>query len=164
LEPLGVRVVDVSGLGKQLPFDNASFDLVINRHTGYDAREVFRVLRTKGYYITQQVGGENCMDLNRFLQEEPYFRYANSSLAKKVHHLQAAGFNIMDQREAFPTLTFLDIAGVVFYLKVISWQIEDFSVEKYHPKLYQIHQMIEREGGFEVKEHRLLIEAEKPLH
>ncbi len=71
LAPLGVQVVDVSELGKLLPFDNASFDLVINRQSSFNAWEVYRVLRTKGCFITQQVGWQNCMELNRFLQEEP---------------------------------------------------------------------------------------------
>jgi SAM-dependent methyltransferase len=161
LEPLGAQVVDVPDESEQLPFNNASFDLVIDRHAGFDAWEVYRVLRTNGHYITQQVGGQNCMDLNRFFQEEPYYVYADTSLAKDVRNLEEAGFHILDQREAFPILAFLDIAGLVFHLKVISFQIEDFSVEKYRDKLYQIHQIIGREGRFEVKEHRFLIEAEK---
>jgi SAM-dependent methyltransferase len=161
LETFGVHVVDVSELGNALPFGDATFDLVIDRHTGCNAQEVYRVLFPGGRYLTQQVGGENCTDLNRFLQERPYFRYANTTLANEVSVFKTAGFQILNQREAFPVFTFLDIAGVVFYLKVISWQIEDFSVEKYGHKLFQIHQIIERDGGFEVREHRLLIEAEK---
>jgi SAM-dependent methyltransferase len=163
LEPLGVKVVDVSEVddNNKLPFDPDVFDLVINRHTGYDAQEVNRVLRVGGRLITQQVGEENCMDLNRFLQEEPYFRYSNTTLAGTVQDLENAGFRIWDQREAFPTLIFLDFASVIFYLKAISWQIEDFSIDRYHDKLYQIYQIIEQKGGFKVKEHRFLVEAEK---
>jgi SAM-dependent methyltransferase len=161
LEPLGVQVVDVSELGKALPFDNGSFDLVTNRHSSFDAWEVQRVLRPNGRYITQQVGWQNCLDLNRFLQEEPLALSSGSYFPKKARQIEEAGFQILDQREAFPALTFLDIAGVVFYLKVISWQIKDFSVEKYRDRLYQLHQVIGREGGFEVKQHRYLLEAKK---
>lgn len=161
LEPLNVKVVDVSTMGGKLPFDANKFDLVIDRHEGCNAQEVNRVLYVGGRFITQQVGGENCMEINRFIQEKPYFRYSNVTLAKTVRDLDNAGFRIIDQREAFPILTFLDLASVVFYLKAISWQIEDFSIEKYHDKLYQIYQIIENKGGFEVKEHRFLIEAEK---
>ncbi len=161
LEPLGVQVADVSPLHKRLPFDTASFELVIDRHEGFDTREANRVLRMSGRLITQQVGGENCMDLNRFLQAEPYFRYAKTTLSRWVGYLKESGFKIIDQREDFPTLTFLDLASVVFYLKVISWQIEDFSIEKYRDKLFQIYQIIAQKGGFAVKEPRFLIEAEK---
>jgi len=123
--------------------------------------EIGHFLCAGGRYVTQQVGGENCTNLNRFLQDKPYFRYADTTLAKEVGQLEAAGFRILDQREAFPGLTFFDITGVVFYLRAISWQIEDFSVEKYRRKLFQIHKIIEKEGGFEVKEHRFMIEAVK---
>lgn len=161
LEPLGVRVADVSELGDRLPFEAASFDLVIDRHNGCDAGEVYRVLRPGGRYLTQQVGGENCMDLNRFLQDELYYAYGDMSLAGDVRRLEAAGFRILDQRQAFPGLAFLDIAAVVFYLTAIPWQIEGFSVEKYRGKLFQMHRIIQSEGEFVVKEHRTLVEAEK---
>jgi SAM-dependent methyltransferase len=161
LGPLGAQVVEVADSSQQLPFPDARFDLLIDRHAGFAAREVYRVLRPGGRFITQQVGGQNCMDLNRFFQEVPYFIYADTTLARDVRQLEEAGFHTLDQREAFPTLTFLDIGGLVFHLKVISFQIEDFSVEKYREKLYQIHQIIARDGGYSVKEHRYWIEAEK---
>jgi SAM-dependent methyltransferase len=53
LEPLGVTVWPV-GDDDRLPLDDASFDLVINRHESYDAREVLRVLRPGGTFVTQQ--------------------------------------------------------------------------------------------------------------
>lgn len=161
LGPLGARVVAVDEDSPILPFGPAGLDLVINRHANFTAREVHRVLRPGGRFLTQQVGGENCMDLNRFFQETPYFIYADTTLAKDVGQLTDAGFRILDQREAFPTLTFLDIGALVFHLKVIFFQIEDFSVEKYREKLYQVHQIIAEQGGFPVKEHRYWIEAEK---
>lgn len=119
------------------------------------------MLWTKGCFITQQVGWQNCMELNRFLQKEPLSQSAISYFPKKVQQIGETGFQILDQREAFPTLTFLDITGIVFYLKVISWQIKDFSIEKYRDRLYQLYQIIGREGGFEVKQHRYLLEAKK---
>ncbi|MBE0698641.1 MAG: SAM-dependent methyltransferase, partial [Anaerolineaceae bacterium] len=65
-------------------------------------------------------------------------------------------------REVFPRLTFHDIAGVVFYLKAIPWQIADFSVEKYRHQLLNIHNEILQSGGFTVRQHRMLLEALKP--
>jgi SAM-dependent methyltransferase len=59
LEPTGGQVVDVSDIDGGLPFEADSFDLVIDRHTGYEPREVHRVLRMGGRFLTQQVGGEN---------------------------------------------------------------------------------------------------------
>lgn len=163
LEPLGVFVADVSEMHDHLPFSDSSFDLVIDRHEGFDSHEVFRVLKPGGRFVTQQVGGENMLDLNRFLQDNPYYTYGDYNLNDQVMQLKRAGFNIITAREAFPLFSFLDIAGVVFYLTVVPWQIEDFSVEHYRDRLIELHQLILREGAFKVKEHRIFVEAEKPV-
>lgn len=163
LEPLGIHVADVSAIHDgRLPFDDAAFDLVIDRHEGAPAGELTRVLKPGGRYVTQQVGGENCMDLNRFLQgDSVHYAYADCTLRNMTRDLSAAGLQVVVAREAFPDWTFLDVAGVIFYLKVIPWQIDDFSVEKYRDPLREIHRIITRDGGFKIKEHRLLIEAVK---
>ena len=64
--------------------------------------------------------------------------------------------------ECFPVTTFMDIAAVVFYLKVITWAIEDFAVHKYITHLAELHNRIEHEGSVTVKTHRYYLEAQKP--
>lgn len=163
LTPLGIQLMDVSDQtdsSTTLPAN--TFELVIDRHEGIPGSELFRILKPGGRYLTQQVGGLNCIELNRFLGgNEPL--YIETLLEKETQKLHDAGLRIIEAREALPRWTFLDLAGVVFYLKVIPWQMPDFSVEKYRDKLYEIHQIIEHEGGFTVHQHRLLIEAEKPV-
>jgi SAM-dependent methyltransferase len=161
LEPLGIQVADVSDLGGLLPFVDDTFDLVINRHGSLYADETWRVLMPGGRFVTQQVGGENCLDLNRALQEEVSFVHSNETLDWMVAQLKTAGMLVENAREVHPRLTFHDIAGVVFYLKAISWQVADFTVEKYRPKLQRIHEEIQKNGGYTVLEHRILIEAKK---
>jgi hypothetical protein len=66
-----------------------------------------------------------------------------------------------DVREDFPALHFFDIGAVVFYLKVITWQIADFSVDRYHTKLLALHQHIQDTGALEISSHYFFIEAKK---
>ena len=47
LLPLGIDFRLADGNGK-LPFDDASFDLVINRHGDFNAEEIYRVLKPGG--------------------------------------------------------------------------------------------------------------------
>ena len=54
LEPLGVQVIELAS-HERLPFDDAQFDLVTNRHEAYSTPEVFRILRPGGTFITQGV-------------------------------------------------------------------------------------------------------------
>ena len=58
LEPLGITVREYdSERSEPMPFDDDSFDLVLNRHESYDLTEVRRVLKKNGFFLTQQVGG-----------------------------------------------------------------------------------------------------------
>lgn len=68
-EPLGVRVVATDS-DEVLPFGDAAFELVIDRHTGCPAVEVYRVLRAGGRFITQQVGDRHNRELNVLLAGE----------------------------------------------------------------------------------------------
>jgi len=160
LEPLGVKVYGLPN-EQALPFETDSLDLVINRHASCHAAEVHRVLRPGGNFITQQVGGRNNIRLNEFLQEKAEFIYSYWLLDFAVRDLEQNRFTILSQREEFPETAFLDIGAVVFYLKIISWQIADFSVERYYDRLVQIHNIIQETGKFVVNSHRFLIEARK---
>lgn len=160
LAPLGVQVVDHQN-EDALPFPDESFDLVINRHGGYRVAEVARVLKPGGSFITQQVGGRNGIRLNEILQEQVYFKYAYWTLDYALKEFAGSGLEVIDQREAFPADDFYDVGAVVYYLKAVSWQVEDFSPEKYMDKLALIHQIIQQEGKFTMLEHRFYIEARK---
>lgn len=160
LEPLGVKVIQIWG-DDLLPFKNGLFDLVINRHGSFIATELNRVLNPGGIFITQQVGGRNNFELNELIQEKPEFKFSYWTLDWAIKQLTDAGLQILDQREEFPETIITDIGALVFHLKVISWQIADFSVEKYYNKLVKIHNMIKEKGDLRIKSHRILIVAKK---
>jgi SAM-dependent methyltransferase len=160
LLPLGAPVVWAYEM--QLPFADGSFDLIINRHAGYSEAEVFSLLRPGGRYLTQQVGGRNQFELNAWLQDQPDFMYAHWTLDYARPRLEEAGFVILSAEEGFPETVFTDIGALVFYLKVISWQIADFSVEKYQERLLALHEKMQAEGRLVTHAHRFLIEALRP--
>lgn len=160
LEPLGVHVVETQQ-EDILPFGDGYFDLVINRHGSFHAPEVLRALKPNGLFITQQVGGKNNFQLNVLLQEKPEFQYSYWTLDWATKRLMDAGFQILDKKEAFPDTIVTDIGALVFHLKIISWQVADFSVEKYRDKLIQIHNTIQEKGELKIKSHRCLIIAKK---
>jgi SAM-dependent methyltransferase len=160
LEPLGVNVVQL-GEDKSLHFADCFFDLVINRHGSYSASDIHRILKPGGTFITQQVGGENNFELNKMLQEYPQFEYSYWTLMLAVDQLEESGLQILEQKEEFPETIITDIGALVFHLKVVSWQIADFSVEKYYEKLAAIHNLIQEKGSFRIRSHRFLIVAKK---
>lgn len=161
LEPLGVKIVQVWG-DDIMPFKNGYFDLVTNRHGSFLAQELYRTLKPGGIFITQQVGGRNNFELNELLQEKPEFKFSYWTLELAVKQLTEAGFQILEQKDEYPETTVFDIGALVFHLKVISWQIEDFSVEKYYDKLAGLHNLTQAQGCLKIKSHRFLVIAQKP--
>ncbi len=162
LEPLGVKVI--SGYAdSSIPLPDSSLDLILNRHGGYSEPELIRLLKPGGIFLTQQVGGQNCIRLNELLQTEVDFMYSYWTKDLITSRLQQAGFTLLIIKEEFPILEFFDIVAIVFYLRIVSWQIADFNVDKYHDKLFSIHQSILDNGPLKVREHRILVEACKPI-
>jgi SAM-dependent methyltransferase len=160
LEPLGIDVFEVTD-DENLPFADESFDLIINRHESYSPNEVYRILKTNGVFITQQVGGKDLMDLNFALgaSEDTEFAHWNLSYAKK--QLEDAHFTVRKSHEEFPYSRFYDIGALVYYLKAIPWQIEDFSVKRYESLLLKLHEKIKRNGYIQFDSHRFFLSCIK---
>ena len=66
LLPLGIKFKKMSEYDN-MPFDDDTFDIIINRHGNYDACELYRVLKPNGLFVTQQVGCNNDKELIELL-------------------------------------------------------------------------------------------------
>ena len=160
LNPLGVSLHPIQE-GAPLPFSDARFDLVINRHDDFDPAELFRVLKPRGRFITQQVGGLDNLELNQVLEDTLSFPFTNWCLAYALTGLYEAGFVVEAAQKAALISTFFDIGAVVYYLKAIPWQVKNFSPQSYQEPLIKLHNIIERLGKFVATAHRFLIVAYK---
>jgi SAM-dependent methyltransferase len=161
LEPLGVKVYEVED-DTRLPFGDAEFDLVINRHESYEPAEVRRILHPGGRFVTQQVGGQNNTDLNALLGA-PEVGDSYWDLAHARRPLEDAGFEVREAREAFPLTRFSDVGAIVYLLKAIPWQIADFSVDRYFDGLKELEQRAHTEGYIAARGHRFLLDAIRPI-
>lgn len=161
LEPLGVHVIsDYSDAA--IPLPDACLDLVLNRHGSYSEGEILRLLKPGGIFLTEQVGGRNDIRLNELLQDKVEFEYSYWTKDLIAGRLKDAGFDLLTVKEEFPIAEFADIGAVVFYLRIISWQVAGFNVDKYHDKLLALHRDILAHGPPQVHDHRILVEARKP--
>ncbi|UCC79365.1 MAG: class I SAM-dependent methyltransferase [Candidatus Zixiibacteriota bacterium] len=159
LEPLGIVVIEIED-DENLPFGNETFDLIINRHESYSPRELNRILKTGGIFITQQVGDMDNIELNHFFDDSS--RDKNDwCLAGAAGELEENGIKINYKKEEFIDSRFMDIGAVIYYLKVITWQIPGFKIEENPGKMKQLHQKIKRENGFSTRQHRFIIIGEK---
>jgi hypothetical protein len=51
----------------------------------------------------------------------------------------AAGFQVDDYREQLLSMRYLDIAAVVFALRMVPWAVGPFSLEDHEPRLRELH-------------------------
>ncbi len=160
LQPFGIEVYQVEP-DKQLPFQDGKFNLVINRHEFFNAVEVMRILKNNGLFITQQVGGINDMELNKYLGMNIPRKQKDWTLNNAVKQIKDAGFEVIEHLEDFPICRFYDVGAVVYHLKAVPWQFPDFSIKKHRDNLADIHNDIQSKGYIEVTNHRFLITARK---
>jgi len=144
---------------ENIPLRSNSFQLITNRHESFNAQEIVRLLQPGGCFLTQQVGGQDNLELNKKIQSNQQGSYANWNLLTACQQLERSGLTVELQKEKFPVTEFYDIGAVVYYLKAVPWQIPDFSVAKYRKELEKIHKQMEQEGKFAVTSHRFLIKA-----
>jgi SAM-dependent methyltransferase len=164
LEPLGVTVVEVEE-GQQedfpLPFEDAFFELIINRHESYDSREVFRLLQPGGVFITQQVGQRNNENLRMIfgsIESDEDFAW---DLATCQTHLVNAGLGIIDAKEHIGYSRMYDIRALVYLLRVIPWEFPNFDPARYETQLLNVHIKILEDGYFDATCHRFFVIAQK---
>ncbi|GIP49965.1 methyltransferase [Paenibacillus sp. J53TS2] len=146
----------------QLPYEDEFFNLVLNRHESFSAKEVYRILKPGGVFITQQVGGRNNRELSRNLLGEGAMKTpAEFDLAHTVRDMIEAGFDVEVQQEAFPEVKFRDVGALVYFAKILEWEFADFSVERCFEKLCELQNIIDQTGFVSSREHRFLILARK---
>jgi SAM-dependent methyltransferase len=164
LGQFGIQVYQSDEENGHLPFNDRQCDLVINRHGDYHLAEIWRILRPGGVFLTQQVGANNEIELNEFLAPGTLPMYSGDEFAFDImiRACKQQGFEMLRAESAGIPSDYLDIGAVVYQLKVISWQISDFSLEAYRDRLLAMHDVICTEGKFTTTEERYLLIAQKP--
>ena len=160
LLPLGIDFRTGDGKGK-LPFDDGSFDMVINRHGDFNAEEIFRVLKPGGLFITQQVGADNDRELVALLCGETQMPFPEQYLDVTSRKFQMAGFSILRGEEVHRPIRFFDVGALVWFARIISWEFPDFSVDTHLANLLNAQKILEEQGSVDGSIHRFLLVAQK---
>lgn len=94
LLPLGIDFKECN-TPSRIPYDNETFDMIINRHGNFDARELYRLLKKGGIFVTQQVGGDNDRDLVEMVLPEVESPFPHLNLEEQRNAFVDAGFHIL---------------------------------------------------------------------
>ena len=160
LLPLGIDFKKCDN-PSEIPFEDESFDMIINRHGSFDAKELHRLLKKGGFFITQQVGEDNDRDLVELVLPglEKQFEGLNLKEQKKV--FEEEGFQIVEADEAFCPIKFYDIGAFVWFARIIEWEFKGFSVDKCFEKLLEMQKIVDEQGYVEGTIHRYMMVAKK---
>lgn len=158
LLPLGIDFRE--GCAKKLPFDDDTFDIVINRHGDFDAGEIKRVLKHGGVFITQQVGAENDREFVELLYEKSLpLPFSEQYLEIAKEKFVAESFEIKEAFECKRPMRFYDTSALVWFANIIEWEFPDFSVERCLGGLFNAQRIIEEKGYVEAFTHRFFLVA-----
>jgi SAM-dependent methyltransferase len=164
LARLGATVVEMADEFDDLPFEEASFDLVVSRHpVGVRWDEIARVLKPGGTYFSQDVGHRSVAELTEFLmgpQPEPDGPTRDPNWS--VIDAEAAGLTVIDVREFRGRMEFRDVAAVIHFLRKVVWIVPGFTVAAYRDRLRLMHEQLTKVGPFRATTVRFLFEASKP--
>ncbi len=144
-----------------IPFDDSSFDMMINRHGSFDPVEIRRLLKPEGIFITQQVGSRNDRDLVELVLPDVPEPFPNLELSIQRKRFEDAGFEIIRADETFKPIRFYDAGAFVWFAHIIEWEFPGFSVEKCFDNLLKVQEEIDSKGSVEGTIHRYLIVAKK---
>ena len=161
LLPLGIdfRFCDDA---ENIPFADGAFDLFINRHGDLAPREIFRVLKPGGIFVTQQVGADNDRDLVRMVLPDAPVPFPEQRLDVQRRMFAEAGMEILEAEEAFRPIRFCDVGAFVWFARIIEWEFPGFSVETCFDRLLDLQKTIDAGGRIEGTIHRFLIAARRP--
>ncbi len=144
-----------------LPFDDYEFDIVINRHGDFNTKEIHRVLKCGGIFITEQVGAENDRELVELLLGKTELLFPEQYLDIVKKRFCDVGFDILDAQECFRPIKFFDIGALVWFAHIIEWEFPNFSVDNCKNRLLYAQQILEKNGCIEGKIHRFLLVLRK---
>ncbi len=168
LAPLGAQVVAVEGApdnGDQanaadlprLPFTDASFHFVTNRHESFVATEGARVLAAGGSFLTQQVGGDFDAPLRRLLDLPPRPAVAAWDLAEAERQVRAAGLQVAASGAGEARNSFADVGALAWYLINMPWALPGVAIDAWRPRLAALHGT----GALDVSQPMFWLEARK---
>ena len=150
LAPLGVRVVAVEGAPDNadqmdaselpsLPFADAAFHLVTNRHEAFVAADVARVLAPGGTFLTQQIGSDFDAPMRALLGLAPQPPRPAWNLAVAERQVRAAGLQVAASGEGEARMTFADVGALAWYLINLPWTLPGVPREDWRPRLEALH-------------------------
>lgn len=147
---------------RDMPYKDASFDIVYNRRGPPDFPQFFRVIKNGGYYLEIRIGEEDTQELKEvFGRGQNFGQWDISALKKDKEGLEKAGFKVVFAQdflysEYYSTFNDLDLflQGVPIF--------EDYNSDNDKVRLVKYIQAHQTDKGIKLERHRVVTLSEKP--
>ena len=177
LGPLGVRVVQVHGgthnhhgpgadnavPTRRLPFRDGWLDAFLVRNSSFFPTEAFRLLRPGGRLqfqaglVAERRPGHTT--LRELLGSTFDTGWGTWDVRDTV---LAAGLQVDDYREQLLQVRYVDIAAVIFALRMAPWTVGEFRLPDHRARLEELHAVIERDGPLVTGSTAVFLRASRP--
>ena len=144
-----------------LPFQDATFDMIIDRHGDLNPAEFWRLLKPGGLFITQQVGAENDREFVKLLCGDVPMPFPEQYLDQAEERFRQADFRILEGQECYRPYDFFDVGALVWFARIIQWEFPDFSVDTHLEQLQKAQAQLEANGFLRCHTHRFFLVAQK---
>jgi len=146
-----------------LAVEDASFDVVLNRHCNVAVDEVVRVLCPGGLFITQQVASRNTGNLLEAFgwTPESFGEDWWQPVAELATAFEGAGCQVDVRAEYDVRYWFLDVPSLLFWLVAVPLP-EPFDLDRHWHGVNRILDRYTTDQGIETNEHRELLIVRKP--
>jgi SAM-dependent methyltransferase len=148
---------------EKMPIAGAHIDIVIDRHTPFNAKEVSRLLKPGGIFITQQVSEGDKRNFKEVFQRGQSYGEKSGTLKKRyLIELREVGIRIIEERTVNTTEYYESIDDVIFLLANTP-MIPCFDFEKERDKLEKIEEKFKTDKGIRTNSERFLIVGSKSI-
>jgi len=151
------RVAD----SKKLPFNDNFFDIVTARHAPFSSKEVTRVLKKGGLFISQQVGESDKKNIKKLFGRGQSFGKKSGNLIRRyIQELKDVGFKIIRKNHYDAIEYYKDIKDITFLLEHTPI-IPKFNHHKDQKILKKLEKKYKTNKGIKTNSERFLIVPQK---
>lgn len=145
----------------KIQFPDEFFDIIVCRHASFSLKEVYRLLKLKGIFITQQVHERDKQNLKELFGKGQNFKQPSDKYLKQIIQIaKKIGFKKISHKFSNLDYYFNSKQHLIDYLKM-SPVISDFNLRKEKPLVDKFSKKNQTKKGIKSNSARFLVMMKK---